>query len=203
MLFHNWHLIRKHPVLITAMVLFAGLLQTGLVIINYEVLRTPLFLDTIATLISTAAFGMTAGSLTAVVTHLLLEINSGFSGDFLPWVIVNISSAAVLGILVKKQLFSTILHCFIAVLAITLVNSVLGAIIATAFYGGITGHRVDYIVTSFLAIGQSLTSASFFSRLPINIIDKGIAVIAAYMFNLFWFSRWETYAREIESGNSG
>jgi len=203
MLFHNWHLIRRHPVLITAIMLVAGLLQTGLVLLNYEVLKTPLFLDTIATLISTAAFGMTAGSLTAVVTHVLLEINSGFSGDFLPWVVVNISSAVVLGILIKKRLFSTILHVLTAVICITLVNSILGAMIATYVYGGITGHRVDYIVTSFLAIGRSLTSASFISRLPINIIDKGIAVLAAYLFNLLWFSRWENESDESESGSSG
>ncbi len=203
MLFHNWYLIKRHPVLIIVMVLCAGVLQTGLVLLNYKVLNTPLFLDTIFTLISTAAFGVAAGSLTAVVTHVLLEIHSGFSGDFLPWVIVNISSAVILGILVKKRLFSTILHASIAILCITLVNAALGAMIATFFYGGITGHRVDFIVTSFLAVGQSLTSASFLSRLPINIIDKGIAVSAAYLFNLLWFSRWENHAEESESGSSG
>ena len=60
-------------------------------------------------------------------------------------------------------------------------NSLLGALIATYLYGGITGSAaVDYVVVGLLATGRTILSAAFLVRIPANLVDKGIAVFAAF-----------------------
>lgn len=191
MFFRNFHVLRAHPVLSTIGIIGLGLLETILVSINYSWIKSPLFLDIIGTLISTAAFGVVPGMVTALTLHVSLEVLSGFSGDFLPWVLVNISSAAVFGVMIDRKLSETPFHLLTTILLITLVNSILGAFISHYLYDGITGHQVDVVQTAFAAISQWFLSAEFLSRLPLNIVDKGIAVLCAYGLHLIWFSRWE------------
>jgi energy-coupling factor transport system substrate-specific component len=59
-------------------------------------------------------------------------------------------------------------------------NSVLGALIAAYVYGGFTSVGVDYLVSGLVATGQSIVSAAFLARLPANLFDKTIAVLAAH-----------------------
>ncbi len=52
---------------------------------------------------------------------------------------------------------------------------------------------VDYLVTGLVAAGQSILSASFWARIPANLFDKTIAVLAAYfVFRLAAARGWVT-----------
>lgn len=151
-------------------------------IINAHVLELPLFLDTIGTLLSTALWGFWPGAVTAVSTHLLQESLRVFTGaNFnLPWMICSLSSVITLSLLIRFDLFKTFIHAVLATILITFANSITGAIVATLFFSGITIHPVDYIMTAFVSVGQSFLSASFWARLPVNLIDKGIAVFIVF-----------------------
>ena len=151
-------------------------------IINAHVLELPLFLDTIGTLLSTALWGFWPGAVTAVSTHLLQESLRGITGANLnlPWMICSLSSVITLALMIRFDLFKTFIHAVMATILITLANSISGALVATLFFSGITIHPVDYIMTAFLSVGQSFFSASFWARLPINLIDKGIAVFIVF-----------------------
>jgi len=186
----NSHILRTYPLSSWAGIVVLGVLGGALVVLNDAYLQLPLFLDTIGTLVAAAAFGALPGAVTAIVTHLSVEVVHGFYMEMLPWVGVNIASAVVMGIMVQRGRFSTPVDAVAAIVLITLVNAVLGAIIAAVIFTGGTGHQVDYLVSSFIAIGQNLTSASFWARLPMNVIDKGIAVLIAYLVKLLWFDRW-------------
>jgi len=94
--------------------------------------------------------------------------------------ICSLSSVVVLSLLIRFDLFKTFIHALLATFLITFANSITGALVATMFFSGITIHPVDYIMTAFLSVGQSFLSASFWARLPINLIDKGIAVFIVF-----------------------
>ena len=85
-----------------------------------------------------------------------------------------------LSLLIRFDLFKTFIHAVLATILITFANSIAGAIVATLFFSGITVHPVDYIMTAFISVGQSFLSAAFWARLPVNLIDKGIAVFIVF-----------------------
>src|SRR6056297_3987890 len=159
-----------------------GIANGTMGIMNAHVLEFPLFLDTIGTLLSTALWGFWPGAVTAVSTHLLQESLRGITGANLnlPWMICSLSSVITLALMIRFDLFKTFIHAVMATILITFTNSISGALVATLFFSGITIHPVDYIMTAFLSVGQSFLSASFWARLPINLIDKGIAVFIAF-----------------------
>ena len=145
-------------------------------------LEFPLFLDTIGTLLSTALWGFWPGAVSAVSTHLLQESMRGITGAHInfPWMICSLSSVITLALMIRFDLFKTFIHAVLATILITFVNSITGALVANFFFSGITVHPVDYIMTAFLSVEQSFLSASFWARLPINLIDKGIAVFIVF-----------------------
>lgn len=172
-----------------------GIANGTMGIISAHVLEFPLFLDTIGTLLSTALWGFWPGAVTAVSTHVLMEFLRGLTGanTNLPWMICSLSSVITLALMIRFDLFKTFIHAVLATILITFANSITGALVATLFFSGITIHPVDYIMTAFLSVGQSFLSAAFWARLPVNLIDKGIAVFI--VFGL-------TYLMRLKRGSS-
>lgn len=195
-LFKNMHIIRKRPILVGLFVLGWGFIDAILHTINVNFWNLPLFFDTIGTLVVAAGFGILPGLITAVFTHFSWELINGLTGVYLPWMAINMSSALIMGYMGQKEMFSTPIHIVVAIVSITLVNAVLGAFIATVLYSGITEHQVDYLVVSFIATGQQIAGAAFWARIPVNIIDKGLAVMIAFLFAHFWFEKWKVREEE-------
>jgi energy-coupling factor transport system substrate-specific component len=193
----NTRILRERPFTAWSSVLLLGLAGGLLISLNELYTHLPLFLDTIGTLVATAAFGLVPGILTAVVTHLSYELMVGLvAPERLIWTLVNISSAIVLTILLRKGRFENPIDAVIALILITLVNALLGALLAAFLFSGNTDHHVDYLVSTFIAAGQNLLSAAFWARLPINVIDKGIAVLIAFAAKRLWFDRWREIREE-------
>jgi energy-coupling factor transport system substrate-specific component len=153
----------------------------------------PLFVDTIGTVTVAALFGLLPGIATAVLTHLFMELYDGFSFCCLPWVMCSVGSAVVVGVMRNMNRFRNLLDLLVAVILVTAANAVIGAIIATFLYGGFTAHPSDSLVAGFLAIGSSIFGASFWARIPLNLIDKGIAVSIAFLLS-FLMRRRESEA---------
>ena len=113
----------------------------------------------------------------------------GFPMTMLPFAICNMSTGFIVGMMADRGRFRTGMHALVAVLLVTASNSLLGAVIATFLYGGITGSAaVDYVVVGLLAAGRTVLSAAFIARIPANLVDKGIAVSIAFAL-LALFSR--------------
>jgi len=152
-------------------------------LINYagDKLGIPLFLDSIFTAVAAALFGIIPGILTGLFTNIFQEILRGFPMYLYPFAIVNMATGLLVGILVKRGYFKTFFGVFLIIIYTALVNAFLGALIVTIVFGGITNEEVDYIVKVILMTGQSVFSSAFIARIFINLVDKGIAVLAAYL----------------------
>jgi energy-coupling factor transport system substrate-specific component len=161
------------------MALLLAVFNTALGYSNSHILRLPLFLDTIGTLVSTALLGLIPGLITAVVTHTIPHLLPFLPSDFIHWVFCSIASALALRLFIRYGLFENMLHAITVSVVVTLANALVGAVTAVFFFSGLTDHPVDYLMTGFLTIGQDLLGASFWSRIPVNLIDKGIAVFIA------------------------
>ena len=158
--------------LVTAAVAGAAAFNVFLHRGNIAWLGLPLFLDMIGTLFITVFFGLLPGIITGILTHIGVTSYT--------FTHVSICSALLLWFLIRKRQFTTLIHAVLATIYITFLNAIFGALTAAIIYKGFTYHPIDNLVTSFLSIGQSMVSSAFWARIPINLIDKGIAVFISF-----------------------
>lgn len=159
--------------------LFAAL-NLGFSWFNNEIIRSPLFIDSIFTAAGAVCFGPLAGTVIAVLTNLGMELLYGFTGYYWPFMICSISTAVILGFMAKGGYFKKQFHLTLAIIAVTLSNALLGAFTSYLLFSGDSGVGIDVLVSAFTETGMSVLAASFFARLPANLIDKMIAVYVAY-----------------------
>lgn len=170
----------KLPPGIAVLVIAAALaVNVGLNAAN-NALSLPFFFDSIGTAIVAATIGLVPGFIVAVGTNALIEILHGFPWIHLPFAVCGMATAVIVWAFVRKDAFGNIGTVLLVSLLVALANSILGGIIASFVYGGVTGVGVDYLVTGLVAAGQSIVSATFWARLPANLFDKTLAVLAAY-----------------------
>lgn len=164
--------------------LAAAGLNTGLNFIN-RILDLPFFFDSIGTAAVAALAGIVPGLIAGVLSQLGMELAIFFGdqtpfGTAFPFVLCQFATAGVVGLMVRKKLFSSPLNLAAAILGVTMGNAVIGSFVATFLFGGITLHGSDFLMAGFIIGGQSLLEAAFWSRIPLNLIDKGLAVSVAF-----------------------
>ena len=170
------------PVAVVGAVLALAVFNAGADYLNNLWFHIPLFFDTIGTTVATALFGLLPGLVTAVGTHVALELMHPESvASYLPWMACSMSSALILWLHVRNGRFSTVLDVLVATLWVALANALMGALIAVLLFSGITGHAVDYVATALFTFVRNVFSATFLARLPVNLADKAIAVLVAFL----------------------
>ena len=174
-------ILNERSRLIIILAVIISVVLNGLINLAGDKLGIPLFLDTIFTAVTAALFGIIPGILTGLFTNLFQEILRGFPLNLYPFAVVNIATGLIVGLMVKHGYFKTFFGVFLIIIYTALANAILGALIVTIVYGGITHEEVDYIVKVILMTGQSVFSSAFIARIFINLVDKGIAVLIAYL----------------------
>lgn len=172
-----------------AAVLALSLLNLALSWINNVVLRSPLFLDSIFTALGAAVLGPWAGMAVGLLTNLGMEPMYGMTGYYWPFAVCNMATGLIVGLMSRRGAFSQGWHATAAVVLVTLANALLGGFIANLVFSGDTGVQIDNIVSAFTETGLSLASANFWARIPANLIDKMLAVYAAFLARAWIRSR--------------
>ncbi len=166
-------------VFVPAVVTACLALNLGLSLLN-TAWNLPFFLDSIGTAIAAVSLGLLPGLFVAVATNGLFELVYRASLTHLPFAVCGVATVLIVRAFVARGAFASVGQVLVASLAVAMANAILGGIIAAFLFGGVTGVGVDYLVTGLVASGQSLLSASFWARVPANIIDKTFAVFAAF-----------------------
>jgi len=143
-------------------------------------LRLPLYLDAIGTVILSAIMGPWIGAISGLLSSFITSLISGNLLDTL-FGLCNVATALILGFMARAGLFKKIWHIVVATILVSLANAVIGSPLGIVVYGGIQGSGVDVAVAALLALGQDLMSARFWASFPTNLVDKGIAIIIAYI----------------------
>jgi energy-coupling factor transport system substrate-specific component len=151
-------------------------------------LESPLFFDSIFTAVTAALLGPWSGLVTALLSSAGMEVVVGLSGapgTAFPFVGCEIATALVVAGAVKIGSFRTVADLVLVTVAVTLANAIVGSFTATLVFGGITLHGSDVLVTGLLLGGQKLLEAAFWVRIPLNLVDKSLAVgLAFWMYRL-------------------
>lgn len=155
------------------------------VAINYvggliaQSLALPIYLDSIGTIIVASIMGPWVGAISGVLFNIVSSLISGNMIASL-FAICNIGTGIIVGYMAKYGRFKSVTDIVIASLLVALWNAITGAPIAMVVYGGVDGNvGTNLMIAGLNALGQDMKAAAFISRIPVNLIDKGLGCIIA------------------------
>ena len=152
------------------------------------VLKLPIFLDMIGTMVTAVILGPWWGALVGAITNI---VNSFISGPIsLPFAVVNVVGALVWGYANQWGWMKKTWSFFLVNILVAFICSVFAVPIYVFVFGGATGHFADVMTAAFLAMGQNLVVSVFSSNILVSLADKiisgfvGLAIIEALPENL-------------------
>lgn len=158
------------------------------VAINYvggllnSALGGPLYLDSIGTAVVAAVMGPWVGAISGLLYNIVSALMGGNMVSAL-FGICNIGTGLIVGYMTKWGFFEKWWQVLIvANVLVSFWNAATGSPIASVVYGGVDGSAGTSVsIAALQAIGADLVTAGFIARMPINLIDKGIAVLIAWI----------------------
>ena len=145
-------------------------------------LRLPIYLDTIGTLLAAVLLGPWWGALAGVLTNAVGVVPNGVSN--LLFAPVNVAAALLWGYGIRSLgLGRNAVLFFMAAVLVGVVTGALATPIVLFLYGGATGHPSDLITAALASFG--LERATLTSSVLSSIADKvvsayiGLALVAA------------------------
>lgn len=143
-----------------------------------SMLKLPIFLDSIGTVLVGILAGPWAGGLTGLITNLLWGlISDPVSAAFAP-VAAMIGIAA--GLCAKFGLFKTWWKAIISGVIISVALSIIAVPIRLYMFGGLTGSGSDFITAYFLALGRDLFGAVIIQVITSNLVDKVVTALIGW-----------------------
>ena len=143
-----------------------------------SLLKLPLFLDSIGTILVGILAGPLAGGVTGLLTNLIWGlISSPVAAAFSP---VAMVIGIVAGLCAKYGLFQTWWKVIIAGVIITVFNAIVAVPIRLYMFGGITGSGADFMTAYMLALGKDLFGSVVVTVFTSNLLDKVVTALIAW-----------------------
>lgn len=144
-----------------------------------SMLKLPIFLDSIGTLICALLAGPWVALLSGLLTNLLWGLLSGpIAAAFAP-VAMMIGLSA--GLLARAGGFRTLPRVILSGVVITFALMIVAVPIRTYLFAVTTGSGADFFVAYFHAVGDNLLESVAITVLGANIADKVASAIIAWL----------------------
>lgn len=147
----------------------------GAQIVN--LLKLPVYLDTIGTALAAMIAGPWVGMVTGACTNIVKSLINPVSLAFTP---VQMAVGLVVGLLSIYGMFNKFWKVLLSSVLIALTTSVVASPIQVMVFGGATGNSSDALVATFLASGQKIWTAVFSTKIINESIDKILCLLVAY-----------------------
>lgn len=143
-----------------------------------SMLKLPIFLDSIGTVLIGLLAGPWAGGLTGLLTNLIWGmLTSPVAAAFSP---VAMAIGIVAGLCAKYGMFRTWWLALISGVIIAVFNAIVAVPIRLYMFGGITGSGADFITSYMLALGKDLFGSVVVTVFTSNLIDKVVTAVLAW-----------------------
>ncbi|WP_404332022.1 hypothetical protein [Mesobacillus maritimus] len=160
-----------------------------------EMLKLPLFLNNIGTVLNSIVLGPIWGGITALMTNVILALIVRWT--YLPFALVGILVASLAYFFFKKGWFKKIWMVVVAGAITGLVSSVLATVISVYVFGGFSGHTVDVLTAGLIASGQQIFNATFIANIPGTVADKVLTFYIVWMILKIFPVRFLPNAKDI------
>ncbi len=145
-----------------------------------SVLKLPLFLDTIGTIVIACLASPWVAALCGLLTSVFLALVA--NPVYLPYAAVSVLCGLTVGYLVRAGLFKKIWGVGLIWIVLTLVNAFSAGVVTYFVFGGATGvNATSFLTASLVAATREIFFSVMTSALLENFIDKGISLAIAYI----------------------
>ena len=141
-------------------------------------LKLPVYLDCIGTILSAVLAGPWVGALTGLLSNL---INGIMDPSYIPYSLVAVAVGLVAGFMARKKWFTNPWKVIVSGIILSIVSTIIGAPITAYVYGGVTGSGSTLLTGLLMATGQNLLQAVGISVLITNLLDKIISAFIPYI----------------------
>lgn len=142
------------------------------------VLRLPVYLDSIGTMLVAALCGPWAGALTGTLSNIIWGL--AIDPNAFPWWPVAFFIGLVTGICANAGLFKNIWKVIITGFLVALTAAIVSTPIAVYLYGGITASGSSFITAYLLQTGRGMVEAVFSTNFLVEPIDKISTALLAF-----------------------
>jgi len=141
-------------------------------------LKLPLYLDSIGTVLVGLLAGPWAGAVTGILSNLVWSVTGLFPQA---WAWAHV--AAIIGILAGLfgRRFKSIVWWLGGGLVTGIIAAILSAPVSAALFGGVTGTGQDFLVGFFRATGSSIIEATLGQGIVSDPLDKVISFLVVYL----------------------
>jgi len=142
------------------------------------VLKLPVFLDSIGTVLVGALCGPWAGALTGTLSNIIWGL--AIDPNSFPWFPVALFIGFVSGWCAIAGLFKTWWKVIITGILVAFTAAIVSTPIAVYLYGGITASGVSFITAFLLQTGRDLVTAVLSANFIVEPVDKVATALLAY-----------------------
>lgn len=140
-------------------------------------LKLPIWLDSIGTILIAAICGLVPGLIVAAITQV---INAISLPTILPYMIVGFAMAIISSILAKKYFFNSIGKSFLLGIIIAIVTTAIAVPIDVIVFGGFIGTGNSVVAAALMTMGFSVPIAVTISSFSFGLVDKVLSVLVCY-----------------------
>jgi energy-coupling factor transport system substrate-specific component len=141
-------------------------------------LRLPVFLDSIGTMLVAAVAGPLAGALTGTLSNIIWGLV--IDPNALPWFPVALAIGLVTGLCANAGLFKNWWKVIITGFLVALTAAIVSTPIAVYLYGGITASGSSFITAYLLQTGRDLIPAVLSTNFLVEPVDKITTALLAF-----------------------
>jgi energy-coupling factor transport system substrate-specific component len=142
------------------------------------ILRLPVYLDSIGTVLVAAVAGPWAGALTGTLSNIIWGL--AIDPNAFPWFPVALFIGFVAGWCAIGGLFKSWWKVVVAGFLIALTAAIVSTPIAVYLYGGITASGSSFITAYLLETGKGVIEAVFSTNFLVEPVDKIATALLAY-----------------------
>jgi len=142
-------------------------------------LKIPLYLDSLGTVIVAALCGIIPAMITGIISNLLAS--AVFSPAMMFFIPVMLIIALLAGIFTRRGFFLQWWKAVLGGIIVGVCAAIVSAPISAYLFGGITLAGTDFLVLYFRATGQELLQAVLYQGLASDPVDKGITFLLAFL----------------------
>ncbi|EFH8949217.1 ECF transporter S component [Escherichia coli] len=158
-----------------------------------SMVKLPIFLDSVGTLISAVLLGPVIGMLTGLLTNLLWGLlTDPIAAAFAPVAMVIglvagwLARAGWFRTLPKVVVSGVIITLAVTVVAVPLRTALLAVTVVavplrTALFGGVTGSGADLFVAWMHSMGQNLVESVAITVIGANLVDKILTAVIVWL----------------------
>ena len=162
------------------LVLLALALNIALGHLMQFVLKTPLFLDSIGTILVGGLLGPLAGALVGAFSNLIWYFILG-DQSILPYAMTAAFIGWAAGIVFSLDGFNRFRRIVLSGLLVGIVAAIISAPITAYVFGGVTGSGTDYLASILRETGANVLQAATIQGFISDPIDKVISFIVAWL----------------------